>query len=105
VEGLTNWRLAGLQKTIRAGRLRSLKTMITADDFRGELEGTNYAQARYLCLYLQQQGLLAKFYEGFRDRHRADPFGLKTLEEVLQIASWKTFDREYQQWVLGLRYE
>lgn len=102
VEGLENWRLAGLQKTIRAKRLRPLKTMIEANDFRGELEGVNYAQARYLCLYLQRQGALAKFYKQFRDGHAKDPFGVKSLENVLQITSWSQLDRDFQKWALAL---
>ena len=103
VEGLVNWRLTGLQQAIRAKRVRPLKTMIEADDFRGELEGANYAQARYLCLYLQRRGLLATFYGRFRAAHPIDPQGVKTLEEVLEIQSWSTLDRDFQQWVLTLK--
>ena len=36
-------------------------TSSTSDD-----RGTNYAQARYLCYYLQEHGLLEKFYHRFR---------------------------------------
>ena len=103
VEGLVNWRLTGLQKTIRAKRLRLLKEMIEANDFRGELEGTNYAQARYLCLYLQRHDLLVKFYKQFRQDQKQDLLGVKTLENVLSITSWPTFDTEFQKWVLTLK--
>ncbi len=102
VEGLENWRLTGLQQTILARQLRPLKMMIEADDFRGELEGTNYAQARYFCLFLQRHGRLAEFYERFRDRHKQDPLGVATLEDVLGISSWPQLDRDFQKWVLTL---
>ncbi len=58
IEGLPNWRLRGLQQRIRQGQLRSLEAMIVDRNFRGRLEGTNYAQARYFCLYMQTQGVL-----------------------------------------------
>jgi hypothetical protein len=102
IEGHENWRLAGLQKTIRAKRLRPLKAMIAADDFRGKLEGTNYAQARYFCLRMQRNDRLQKFYREFRGHHSKDPFGVATLERVLAISSWNEFDREFQRWVLTL---
>ena len=70
IEGLVNWRLEGLQQVIRQGRLRSLDSMIEEPDFRGPLVGTNYAQARYFCLYMQQRGVLEKFFRDYRE-HRA----------------------------------
>lgn len=103
VEGLENWRLPGLQKTILAKRVRPLKTMIEANDFRGELEGTNYAQARYLCLYIQREGKLAAFYQHFRKNQKEDPLGVASLKEVLEFDSWQRFDRDFQKWVLSLK--
>jgi len=103
VEGLENWRLPGLQKAIQADRLRPLKTMIEANDFRGELEGINYAQARYFCMYLQRKQLLDKFYRNFREQHATDPLGIGALEDVLQIRSWQDLDQDFRKWVLTLR--
>jgi hypothetical protein len=102
IEGHENWRLPGLRNTIRAKRLRPLKEMIEADDFRGKLEGANYAQARYFCLQMQRNGRLAKFYREFRKHQAKDPFGVQTLERVLAISNWNDFDQEFQRWVLTL---
>ncbi|HUU11278.1 MAG TPA: hypothetical protein VM431_12185 [Phycisphaerae bacterium] len=64
IVGLTNWRLDGLQKAVRAGRVPPFKdlTSTTDDAFYHKDKGTHYAQARYLC-----------------------PTGYKTLQEVLGL--------------------
>ena len=67
IVGHENWRLPALQKAIRDGRLRPLRELVTADDFYGPLRGTNYAHARYFVMYMQQRGVLEKFYKTLRD--------------------------------------
>ncbi|HUS47005.1 MAG TPA: hypothetical protein VM098_02710 [Phycisphaerae bacterium] len=67
ITGLVNWRLAGLQQAIDKGELRSLKQLVTADDFYGRLRGLNYAHARYFVMYMQHRGVLEKFYKTLRD--------------------------------------
>lgn len=104
IEGLVNWRLEGLQTVIRQGRLRSLAELVEERDFRGSLVGTNYAQARYFCMYLQQQGLLAEFFHDFRD-HRADDFaGSAAVMRAMRGRSWEQLDRDFQAWVLALSF-
>jgi len=44
---------------------------------------TGYAQARYLCLYLQEKGLLHRYYDEFSTACAADPSGYRTLVRVL----------------------
>ncbi len=88
IEGLENWRLPGLQKAIRAGRLGSIETLLASDEFRGRQEGLNYAQARYFCLYLERRELLADFYRLFRDTHAGDPRGSRALAAVVPDFSW-----------------
>lgn len=105
IEGLVNWRLAGLQEVARAGQLGSLAEMFENPDFRGRREGTNYAQARYFCLYLQQRGLLARFYRSFRDQYADDPRGLRALAELLPGTPLAELDQDFQQWVLNLPSE
>lgn len=103
LRGLTNWRLPGLQKLIANRTLRPTRTMIAANDFRGALEGANYAQARYLCFYLQQQGKLTEFYQVYRANQSEDPLGEASLAQVLKITDWAEFDREYWHWVMALK--
>lgn len=109
IEGLENWRLRGLQETIRAGKLRSLEALIHDDDFRGAEVGLNYAQARYFCLYLQRDGnprgqnVLPEFYRRLRDGRQADPRGAAAVRETFPDLSWAELDAAFQRWVLELK--
>lgn len=104
--GLTNWRLAGLQQAIRDGDLPSFATLTATTDhqFYNEDPGTNYAQARYLCYYLQEQGLLKQFYDQFRSSTSTDPTGVKTLARVLKTKDLTAFQRKWEKWVLKLTF-
>lgn len=105
ITGLPNWRLPALQKAIRAGKLRPLVEMMEDDDFRNEDRvGINYAHARYLIYYLQQAGKLKMFYTRFRDNVKDDPTGVETLKAVLAPKSLEQFDKEWQAWVLKVRF-
>lgn len=106
IRGLTNWRLTGLQRAIRQDALRPLAEMINDRDFYGEAHvGINYAQARYLMLYLQEHDLLDRYYRTFRDNAAHDPTGSQSLQRVLGIDSLAEFDPAWQRWVLQLRFE
>ena len=102
LEGLVNWRLKGLQEVVRQGRLRSLASLVEDPDFRGPLEGTNYAQARYFCFYLQHRGVLEKLYCTFRADHARDARGLASIAEVFPNTRWHELDQDFQRWVLEL---
>src|SRR5690606_28007882 len=84
IVGHVNWRLPALQKALRDDRLGSFKNLLTTPDFRGQQVGLNYAQARYLMMYLQENDLLRRFYISLRNRNREqDPSGIKSLEQVI----------------------
>lgn len=102
IEGLPNWRLPGLQDAIRQQRLGSMEALIKSDDFRGPMVGINYAQARYFCLYLQEQRLLKEYYRRFRAAQATDPRGLKTVQDLLGAERWSRIDRDFQAWALKL---
>ncbi|MBN1911948.1 MAG: C39 family peptidase [Pirellulales bacterium] len=106
IRGLTNWRLAGLQRAIRQEAVPSFQTLCstTTRQFYDADPGTNYAQARYLCYYLQEKGLLEKFYHRFHAQHTTDPTGYKTLQEVLGQTDMDAFKKEWEKYVLGLRF-
>ena len=105
MHGYTNWRLGGLKQAIRGKRVPPFKTTMstTTREFYDEDPGTNYSQARYLCYYLQQQGLLRKYYHAFRRGAKDDPTGYKTLKAVLGRRDIDTFQKEWETWVLALR--
>ena len=106
IVGLTNWRLKGLQETIRAGKTPSFKALTATSDYRfyNEDKGTHYAQARYLCYWLQEKGLLVTFYREFRAGAKEDPTGYETLKRVLGEEDMDAFKKRWEAWVLGLRF-
>ncbi len=106
IHGYTNWRLAGLQQAIRGKRVPSFATLsaTTDEQFYNEDRGTNYSQARYLCYYLQQHDLLRKYYHRFLADHRKDPSGYNTLKSVLRRDDMAAFQREWEAWVMTLRF-
>jgi hypothetical protein len=116
--GLTNWRLVGgfgrfaegkergLKLAIREKRVPSFKTLCSTTDnqFYREDQGTNYAQARYLCYYLQEHGLLRKFYHAFYANRKKDPTGYNTLKAVLGRNDMDKFKKDWEAYVLRLRF-
>ncbi len=106
IVGNTNWRLAGLQKAIRAARVPSFKTLTggTEYQFYKQDPGTNYSQARYLCYYLQEHGLLVKFYRQFVTNHKTDPTGYETLKTLLRVEDITAFQKQWEAYVLRLRF-
>lgn len=105
IHGYTNWRLPGLQRAIREKRLVSFEALMAMDasTFYKDDSGSHYAQSRYLCYYLQQRGLLRKFYHEFVSRHGADPSGFKTLKKVLGESDMNSFKTRWEKYVLTLR--
>ncbi|MBN2474929.1 MAG: C39 family peptidase [Pirellulales bacterium] len=106
IVGLTNWRLAGLQEAIRRKQVPSFKTLCSTTDtgFYRMDKGTNYAQARYLCYYLQEHGLLETFYRRFHADHQKDPTGYETLRAVLDREDMAAFQKQWEAYVLELRF-
>ena len=106
IQGLTNWRLAGLQRAIQRKGVPSFQELCetTTREFYHDQYGTNYGQARYLCYYLQQQGLLRKFYHQFAKNAEQDPTGLQTLASVLRQDDMDAFKKHWETYVADLKY-
>jgi hypothetical protein len=106
VVGLTNWRLAGLKEEIKAKTLPSFEELLstTSYEFYHPTKGNNYAQARYLCYYLQEKGLLVKFYNAFVRDIEKDPSGHATLKAILGEKDMDAFQKRWEKWVLTLRF-
>ncbi|HZE71973.1 MAG TPA: hypothetical protein VE135_20880 [Pyrinomonadaceae bacterium] len=105
IHGFVNWRLPGLQRAIKAGVVPTFKelTAMSSSAFYGDSRGTNYGQARYLCHYLQEKGLLIKFYQEFVAHQKDDPTGYKTLQNVLGERDMVSFKTKWEQYVLNLK--
>ena len=106
IRGFTNWRLKGLQDGIKNGRAGSFADLTTMDPvkFYTEDRGTNYGQARYLCYYLQEKNLLVKYYEEFFANRKDDPTGYLTLKKILGDPDMDKFKKEWEAYMLELKY-
>jgi hypothetical protein len=104
LHGLVNWRLPGLQEDIEAGALPTFETLLAMDErtFYGPGSGSHYAQARYLCQYLEEQILLRRYYRELLARHEDDPTGYETLRDVLGVKDMVAFQKRWEKWALGL---
>jgi hypothetical protein len=103
IYGYTNWRLEGLQKAIKARQTFPFpKLLAMSGDQFYEDRGLKYAQARYLCYYLQEQKLLVKFFKEFQAHAKDDPTGVETLKKVLAQKDLAAFQKTWEAFVLRL---
>lgn len=102
--GHTNWRLPELQEAIKDKTYTSLDALTSTDDeeFYGDNSSLNYAQARFLCQYLQEKKILKKFYKTFRDNFEKDKTGKTALEEVTKM-KLADLDYDFVEWVKALK--
>jgi hypothetical protein len=106
IVGMTNWRLAGLQRAIGKDSVPPFKELCstTRFEFYNKDKGTNYSQARYLCYYLQEKGLLRKFYHTFHKNVAKDPTGYDSLKAVLDVDDMAAFKTSWERYVMKLRF-
>lgn len=99
--GHVNWRLPELKREIAKKTLPTLvKLLHTSTDEFYEADWDAYAQARYLCYYLQEHGQLHAFYDAFKADTK-DASGQAALERVLgeKLAD---FEPKWRAWVLAI---
>ena len=99
---IPNWRLPNLKKQLKDNTLPELARMLntTRDEFY-DAPFDAYAYARYLLLYLQEQGKLTGFYQTFVADQK-DPTGKAALEAVLG-EPLETFEPKWRAWALALK--
>ena len=104
--GLMNWRFPRLQKALRDDELVPLKRLVftSTSQFYGRGSDLHYSEARYFCMYLQEKGLLEKFYRKFRDNYETDPTGKTFLEEILG-KKIEEIEKDWVKWVKTLKHE
>lgn len=101
--GYVNWRLPALQRAIRAGSVPSFQKVFAMDENRFyNDDDDHYAQSRYLCLYLQEKGLLREFVAAFLKNRKEDPTGYATLRHTLGNPDMGEFQKKWERWVAKL---
>jgi hypothetical protein len=100
--GLPNWRLPNLKKQIADKTLPAMTKLLgtTRDEFYNAPFDA-YAYARYLLLYLQEQGKLTEFYAKFV-ADTQDPTGRAALEAVLG-EPLDRFEPRWRKWAAALQ--
>lgn len=100
--GLPNWRLPNLKKEINEKTLPAMTRLLstTPGEFY-EAGFDSYAYARYLLLYLQEQGKLTEFYKKFVADEK-DRTGKTALEDVLG-EKLETFEPRWRRWAVALK--
>ncbi len=106
IRGRKNWRhprlATALSGKARSRALASTLFGMSDDTFRGANEDLNYATARYLCMWLEQKGLLWKFYREFKSRKaKDDATGALSFAKIVG-RSPREVDDEWSKWVLAL---
>ena len=104
IHGMVNWRLKGLKEAINSKSLMSFEDLCatTTNEFYTS-RSDKYAQARYLCYYLQEKKLLRKYYKEFTGNAKDDPTGYKSLKKVLGTGDMKGFQEKWEKWCLTLK--
>jgi hypothetical protein len=105
LRGIVNWRLGDLQRLIRADMLLDFPTLMALDKpgFYTGASGAYYAESRYLCLWLQEQGLLEGYYRALRAATN-DPTGVATLCATLGTDDLDAFQELWEAWVMSLQF-
>lgn len=98
--GLVNWRLPVLRAGQQAKTTLPLARLLATkpEEFLDRHLGVHYAQARYLCMYLQEQKVLETYYRAFRDGVKDDATGMKTLRRVTKH-SLPDIEQAWQAWL------
>jgi len=102
IHGWSDWRLTGLQKAIGSVRLEELFSM-SDDGFRdAETLLLHEAEARFLCQWLDEQGLLWRLYRGRKAAGATDPRGEATFTQLVGKSPADVSDT-WKRWVSSLR--
>jgi len=92
-------RLLTLQRAIRLGTTIPLDKLVSMSQDRFLRESDLcYAESRYLLLYLHESGVLAKWYEAYKDGYSEDSTGKRALEKTLGKRLFQIED-DWKKWV------
>ncbi len=102
-KGRVNWRLPGLKEGLKRNVVPSFHTLTHLDQgaFYEDPAGLHYAEARYLCYFLQERGLLVPFVRRAIAEQAKDPSGWTALEATLG-ADPDSLRAEWEQFVKAL---
>jgi hypothetical protein len=106
LRGRVNWRLPALQEALKSGRAPTWERMASAGRFAfdGKEGPLLYATARYVLYWLQEKGVLVRWFHAFRASAARDSEGLAILREQMGGRPLPELRREWEAFVADLRY-
>jgi hypothetical protein len=99
--GRDNWRRRFLQEAEERDCWKSLPQLFERPFARRNVAALDYALARYLCLYLQERGLLTVFYRKVRSGVAQDPTGIIALQRLFPEQSLAEIEADFREWLRG----
>ncbi len=97
--GLDNWRGTALREACEREPLRSVRELASNRFAAPDRAATDYAHARYFCLFLQQRQLLEPFYRKCRSRAETDPTGIDSLCELFAASDSREIEVQFTEWL------
>ncbi len=97
-------RIIPLRRAISGDTYTGLQRLMVTNDneLYGKRTSFYYAQSRYLLMFLQEKGLLDKYYKLFRDTHEIDNTGISQLKEITG-KSMEELDDEYLTYIKSFK--
>lgn len=98
-----SWRTNICKRLEKLGKLEPIENIakLTPLQFSSSRPLANYAQARTVFLYLNDEGKLKDWYVEYTDHQHEDPTGVKAIEKVLGKPI-KDVNKDYHAWVRKL---
>ena len=101
--GVPNRHLSELQSAILTQSILSFESFCGLEkrEFYHFDKDRNYAQAKYLCYYLQQEAFEEIFSE-FSENHRLDRTGYNTLQKTVGYGDMREFRKDWEYFMLTI---
>ena len=100
IVGVSNHRLGRLKEQIRGGSVISWNRLFRMGRWEFmRCSRSAYAVAGFIMRYLQDKGLLSRWYKEYTRHYKEDPTGAKALEKVLGCGTEEA-EHKWRKWVL-----
>jgi hypothetical protein len=106
IRGDFNWRIIALRRAFSESNYTYLKELMQTNDevLYSKRTSFYYAQARYLLMYVQSNGLLDNYYKLFRSTYDEDESGITQLEKTLN-KPLADIDKDFVEYVKSFTQE
>jgi hypothetical protein len=84
LQAIFSWRILALRRAFKENSYTDLRSLMETDDeeLYSNRSSFYYAQARYLFMYIQEMGLLSRYYKEYKNTFNEDETGITQLERL-----------------------